>query len=65
MSIMVQLSSPTPAISPFFVTVESQSIHDYSSRWVLRGELERERAEKKTFRITVRFSSSKILLRST
>ena len=56
---------PTPAISLLFATVESQSIHDYSSRWVVRGGLERERDEKKTFRITVHFSSNKMLLRST
>ena len=56
---------PTPAISLLFATVESQSIHDYSSRWVLRGGLERERAERKTFRITVNRSSNKMLLRST
>ena len=63
--IMIQLSSPNPAISLLFATVESQSIHDYSSRWVLRGGLERERAERKTFRITVNRSSNKMLLRST
>ena len=62
---MIQLSSPTPAISLLFATVESQSIHDYSSRWVLRGGLERESAERKTFRITVNRSSNKMLLRST
>ena len=56
---------PTPTISLLFATVESQSIHDYSSRWVLRGGLERERAERKTFRITVNRSSNKMLLRST
>ena len=59
----------TPAIPLLFAIVESLSIHDYSSRWVLRGGLERERAERlsewrKTFRITVLFSSNKILLRS-
>ena len=59
---------PTPAISQFFGTVELQSIHDYSSWWVLRTGLEREKAERllewrKTFR-TVHFSSNKILVRS-
>ena len=61
---------PTPAISLLFATVEPQSIHDYSRRWVLRTGLERERAERfsewrKTFRITVHFSSNKMLVRST
>ena len=69
-SIMIQLSPPILAISLLFTTVESQSIHNYSSRLVLRGELERERAERmsewrKTFRITVHFSSNKMLVRST
>ena len=40
---MIQLSHPAPAISLLFATVESQSIHDYSSRWVLRTGLEREK----------------------
>ena len=61
---------PTPAISLLFATVEPQSIHDYSRRWVLRTGLERERAERfsewrKTFRITVHFSSNKMLVTST
>ena len=61
---------PTPAISLLFATIESPSIHDYSSRWVLRTGLERERAERlsewrKSFRITVHFSSNKMLVRST
>ena len=60
----------TPAITLLFVIVESQSIYDYGSSWVLRGVLEREEAERlsewrRTFRITVLFSSSKMLLRST
>ena len=61
---------PTPTISLLFTTVESESIHDYSSTWVLRTALERERAEtlsewRKTFRITVHFSSNKMLVTST
>ena len=61
---------PTTAISLLLAIVESQTIHDYSSRWVSRGGLERERAERlserrKTFRITVHFSPKKMLLRST
>ena len=68
-SIKIQLSPATPAIS-VFGTVESQSIHDYSSWWILRTGLERERVERlsewrKTFRITAYFSSNKILVRST
>ena len=58
------------SLSLLFATVESQSIHYYSSRWVLRGGLERKRAERlsewrKTFRIAVHFSSKTMLLRST
>ena len=61
---------PTPAITLLFVIVESQSIYDYSSSWVLRGGLEREGAERlsewrRAFRITVLFSSNEMLLRST
>ena len=61
---------PTPAITLLFVKVESQSIYDYGSSWVLRGWLEREEAERlsewrRTFRITVLFSSNKMLLRFT
>ena len=62
---MIQLSSSTPAISLLFATVESQSIHDYGSMWVVRGGLERERDERKTVRVTVHFSSNKMLLWST
>ena len=67
---MIELSSLTPAIPLFFATVESQSIHDYSSRWVLRTGLEREGAERlsewrENFRIALRFSSIKMLVRST
>ena len=61
---------PLLSLSLLFATVGSQSIHYYSSRWVLRGGLERKRAERlsewrKTFRITVHFSSNKMLVRST
>ena len=34
------------AISLLFATVESHSIYDYISRWVLRTGLEKERAER-------------------
>ena len=61
---------PLLSLSLLFATVERQSIHDYSSTWVLRGGLERERAKRlsewrKTFSITVHFSAKKMLLRST